>query len=75
MAMMIEDRVRDLERRVGELEGKFGFISDQLSEVHKSLLAFQKETTEEFGRVHTEIKQFRDDMPDIVAKAVAPLIK
>jgi predicted RNase H-like nuclease (RuvC/YqgF family) len=51
MAMNVEAEIRDLKRRVSELEGSFGFLSDQVKAVHRDLLAFQEKTEERFERV------------------------
>ena len=44
MAMDIEAEIRDLKRRVGELEGSFGFLTRQVQSVHKDLLSFEEKT-------------------------------
>ena len=49
--MGVEAEIRDLKRRVGELEGSFGFLSGQLRDVHRSVLGFQEQTNERFDRV------------------------
>ena len=49
--MDVESEIRDLKRRVGELEGSFGFLSGQVREVHRSLLSFQEETNGRFDAV------------------------
>jgi hypothetical protein len=49
--MDVEAEIRDLKRRVGELEGSFGFLSGQLRDVHRSVLGFQEQTNERFDRV------------------------
>jgi len=41
MAMNVEAEIRELKRRVGELEGSFGFLTQQIRSVHKDMLAFQ----------------------------------
>jgi predicted nucleic acid-binding Zn-ribbon protein len=51
MAMNIEAEIRDLKRRVGELEGSFGFLNDQVRAVHRDLLAFQERTEERFDQI------------------------
>src|SRR5262249_14230813 len=57
MAMNVEAEIRELKRRVGEPEGSFGFLTQQIRSVHKDLLAFQ-ETTEQFQE---ESKQFQKE--------------
>ena len=42
---------RDLKRRVSEIEGSFGFLTEQVKGVHKDLLAFQARTEEKFEQV------------------------
>jgi hypothetical protein len=51
MAMDVEAEIRDLKRRVGELEGSFGFLSGQVRDVHRALLAFQENVTGRFDNV------------------------
>lgn len=51
MAMNAEAEIRDLKRRVGELEGSFGFLNDQIKAVHRDLPAFQEKTEERFDRI------------------------
>jgi hypothetical protein len=38
-------------RRVSELEGSFGFLSEQVKGVHKDLLAFQEKTERRFDQI------------------------
>jgi hypothetical protein len=42
--MDVEAEIRDLKRRVGELEGSFGFLTRQVGDVHKDLLRFEEKT-------------------------------
>jgi len=51
MAMDVEAEIRDLKRRVGELEGSFGFLTEQVKMVHRDLLAFEARTEQRFERV------------------------
>jgi len=51
MAMDVEAEIRDLKRRVGEMEGSFGFLTEQVRSVHKDLLAFQAQTERRFDGV------------------------
>jgi predicted nuclease with TOPRIM domain len=51
MAMDVEAEIRDLKRRVSELEGSFGFLTDQVRGVHKDLLAFEARTEQRFEAV------------------------
>jgi hypothetical protein len=56
MAMNVEAEIRDLKRRVSELEGSrgegsFGFLAHQISTFHKDLLAFQAKTEQRFDQI------------------------
>jgi len=49
--MDVEGGIRDLKRRVGELEGGFGFLTQQVRAVHLDLLNFQDQTNQRFDKV------------------------
>jgi hypothetical protein len=51
MAMNVEAEIRDLKRRVGQLEGSFGFLTEQVKGVHRDLLAFQARTEQRFEAI------------------------
>jgi hypothetical protein len=51
MSMNVEAEIRDLKRRVSELEGSFGFLTQQIKGVHKDLLAFQAKTDQSFQKM------------------------
>jgi septal ring factor EnvC (AmiA/AmiB activator) len=53
--MDVEAEIRDLKRRVGELEGGFGFLTQQVRTVHLDLLGFQKRTEERFDKVEERL--------------------
>jgi hypothetical protein len=72
MAMNIEAEIRELKRRVGEIEGSFGFLTQQIKAVHKDLLAFQTKTELRLDRLETEVRSLRQDMPGIVGSAMRP---
>lgn len=44
MPMDVEAEIRDLKRRVDELEGSFGFLTRQVRGVHEDLLRFEEKT-------------------------------
>jgi len=44
MTMDVEAEIRDLKRRVSEIEGSFGFLTEQVKGVHKDLLRFEEKT-------------------------------
>jgi predicted nuclease with TOPRIM domain len=49
--MDVEAEILDLKRRVGELEGGFGFLTQQVQGVHRDLLGFQQQTNRRFDKV------------------------
>lgn len=51
MATNVEAEIRDLKRRVSEIEGSFGFLTRRVQNVHKDLLAFEKKTEQSFDKV------------------------
>ena len=89
MAMDVEAEIRDLKRRVSELEGSFGFLTEQVRGVHRDLLAFQEKTERRFEQVdrrfdgveaevrqvREETRQLRDDMPGIVGDAMREVLR
>ena len=81
MSMNIEAEIRDLKRRVGEIEGSFGFLTQQIKSVHKNLLAFQAKTEQRFDKIDSRLDQvdrgvrgLRTDMPNIVGKALRDVL-
>lgn len=61
MAIDVEFEISDLKRRVGELEGAFGFLMEQVKGVHRDLLGFQSQTREQFKDVRSEIRELRSE--------------
>jgi hypothetical protein len=66
--MDVESEIRDLKRRVGKLEGGFGFLT-QVRTVHLDLLGFQSQTIARFdgvdgrlGRVEKDIREVKADV-------------
>ena len=57
MAMDVEAEIRDLKRRVGEPEGSFGFLTQQVKAVHKDLLEFETKTEQRFNKVDERFDQ------------------
>jgi len=49
--MNVEAEIRDLKRRVGELEASSGFLTQQVNGVHKDLLAFDAKTELRFDQL------------------------
>jgi hypothetical protein len=84
MSMNVEAEIRDLKRRVSEIEGSFGFLTQQIKSVHKDLLAFQEKTEQRFDKIDGRFDKIdgrldhldrglhglRNDMPKIVGDAL-----
>ena len=89
MTMNIEAEIRDLKRRVSEIEGSFGFLTQQLKSVHKDLLSFQERTEQKFEKVdgrfdrlekeirdvRKEVGDLRKDMPGIVENTMREVLR
>jgi len=89
MAMDVEAEIRDRKRRVGEIEGSFGFLTQQIKSVHKDLLTFQARTEQRFekvdgrldkvdgrlDRLEKRVRSLRDDMPGIVGGAMRDALR
>jgi predicted nucleic acid-binding Zn-ribbon protein len=78
MAMDVEAEIRDLKRRVGEIEGSFGFLTEQIKAVHKDLLTFQARTEQRFDKLEQKTDQRFDKVDgrlDQVEKEVRGLRK
>jgi predicted nucleic acid-binding Zn-ribbon protein len=80
--MDVEAEIRDLKRRVGELEGSFQFLTMQVRAVHKDLLEFREAVDRRFTAVdergdqlHHEIQSLRHDLPQIVGSAVREVLR
>ena len=81
MGMNIEAEIRDLKRRVSEIEGSFGFLTQQIKGVHKDLLAFQAKTDGRLDKIDGRLdlrdrglRGLRTDMPKIVGDAVRDVL-
>src|ERR1043165_9499330 len=89
MTMNVEAEIRELKRRVSELEGSFGFLTQQVKAVHKDLLTFQARTEQRFegidkkfegadrrfDRLEKDVRGLRADMPGIVGSAVREALR
>jgi len=51
MPMNVEAEIRDLKRRVGELEGSSEFLTQQVKGIHRDLLGFQAKTEQRFDQL------------------------
>lgn len=87
--MDVEAEIRDLKRRVGELEGSFGFLTQQMTGVHRDLLGFQQQTGRRFdgmdGRfdkveadirgVKADVASLRKDLPTVVGDVMRDVLR
>jgi hypothetical protein len=62
MAMDVEAEIRDPKRRVGELEGSYGFLSRQIGDVHRDLLSFQAQTEHRFETIEARIDRVGSEL-------------
>jgi predicted nuclease with TOPRIM domain len=77
MAMNVEAEIRDLKRRVSEIEGSFGFLTQQIQNVHKELLTFEEKTEQRFDRLEGKVDALDrkiDTKVDGLAKALPGII-
>lgn len=65
--MDVEAEIRDLKRRVGGLEGGFGFLTQQVQAVHRDLLGFQEQTDQRFDKVERDIEGLKADVHGVKA--------
>ena len=80
--MDVEGEIRDLKRRVGELEGGFGFLTQQVRAVHLDVLNFQDQTNQRFDkvegrldRVEAEVRQLREELPTVVGDVMREVLR
>ncbi len=74
MAMNVEAEIRELQRRVSEIEGSFAFLTRQMQGVHKDLLSFEARTEERFKSVSDRFDRV-DGKIDVVEDKVDHLAK
>jgi hypothetical protein len=82
--MDVEAEIRDLKRRVSEIEGSFGFLTEQVRGVHKDLLRFEEKTDSKlrehdtrFDRVDSKLDSVErkvDIKVDALAKALPVIV-
>jgi chromosome segregation ATPase len=89
MPMNVEAEIRDLKRRVSEIEGSFGFLMQQIRGVHKDLLAFQARAEQRFERIEARldrhdsrldriekgVRGLREDLPGILSNAMRAALR
>jgi len=75
--MDVEAEIRDLKRRVSELEGSFGFLTRQVQGVHKDLLEFEARNEQRFDRLEQKVDSLDrkiDTKIDGLAKALPVIV-
>lgn len=82
--MNVENEIKELKRRVGDLEGAVSVLTGQVGKVHPDLVALAAANGSSFDKVetmvgkvvsrldllNTQIWSLRDDMPQMVATAL-----
>jgi len=82
--MDVEAEIRDLKRRVGDLEGALNVLTGHLKDVRPELAALRNQSSEglrdlkgavsdvdrRLGGVELQVWSLRDDLPEIVRSAV-----
>ncbi len=66
--MDVEGEIRDLKRRVGELEGGCGFLTQQVRTVHLDLLGFQSQTNARFDQVDGRLDKVDGRLDKVVGR-------
>jgi hypothetical protein len=77
MSMKVEAEIRDLKRRVSDIEASFGFLTQQVGGMHKDLLTFQANAEQKFHRIDSRLdlldqglSGLRTHLPKIVSDAM-----
>ena len=82
--MDFECEIRDLKRRVGDLEGALNVLTGQLGKIHPDIVLLGETTLQRFDEVfltmdrmihrldtmNTQVWSLRDDMPSLLADAI-----
>lgn len=85
--MDVENEIRELKRRVGDLEGAVNVLTGQIGQVRPDLMALGAATEGRFDKVeeligkvvsridtmNTQMWSFRDDLPGLIAEALRKL--
>jgi hypothetical protein len=77
MSMNVEAEIRDLKRRVSDIEASFGFLTQQVGGVHKDLLTFQANAEQKFHHIDSRLdlldqglSGLHTHLPKIVSDAI-----
>lgn len=71
--MDVEAEIRELKRRVSELEGSFGFLTRQVQGVHKDLLEFAAKADQRFDRIDGRLDQMETRLEGRIDKVETEL--
>jgi hypothetical protein len=71
----VEAEIRELKRRLSELEGSFQFLTTQVRPVYKDVLEFREDATRRFDQPGHDLQSFRDDLPGIVGGALREVLR
>jgi hypothetical protein len=86
--MDVEREIKDLKRRVGDLEGAVNVLAGQLGQIHPDLVELKDLSAARFdiidgamGRfinrldtVNAQVWSLRDDLPDLLSAAVSQVL-
>jgi hypothetical protein len=77
MSMNVQAEIRDLKRRVNDIEASFGFLTQQVTGMHKDLLNFQASADQKFFQIDSRLDSLdqglsglRNHLPKIVGDAI-----
>jgi hypothetical protein len=84
--MDVESEIRELKRRVGDLEGAVNVLAGQIGKVHPEVVSLSKSTETRFDTVehlmvkvsdrldlmNTQLWSLRDDLPTLVGRGRNP---
>lgn len=87
--MDIEMEIKDLKRRVGDLEGAVNVLAGKFADVHPELVSLKEATvarldgidagmgrlTKQLVDVNTQVWSLRDDFPELIGDAVKSALK
>jgi predicted nucleic acid-binding Zn-ribbon protein len=80
--MDVEAAIRDLQRRVGELEGSFEFLTKQVKAVHRDVLEFREAVEGRFDGLEGTMERRFDQvdhrlaaLPEIITGAIGEALR
>jgi archaellum component FlaC len=63
--MNVEAEIRDLKRRVGDLECSFRFLSQQINNLYNDLLAFRARTDQWFEKFEARLEKLEGSLDGV----------